>query len=625
MNYLQIEGISKSYGDRTLFEGLSFGINEGDKVALIAKNGSGKTSILNMLAGLDSPDKGTISKKKGLVIKYLSQEEKLPEDLKISELIWNSDNPALQVLKEYKDFVDAEIEDVDQLTALMDKMEQKKAWDFESSFSQILSQLKINDVEALIGSLSGGQKKRVALAVLLIEKPDLLILDEPTNHLDLDMIEWLENYLKTEKITLFMVTHDRYFLECVCNEILELDEGELFRYRGNYSNYLEKRELRMQSESSTLSKAKNLYKKELEWMRRQPKARTTKAKSRISDFDTVKTDAHKKRNMAEVELEINMARIGNKIVEMHNLQKSYGDIPILNGFTYNFQRADRVGIIGKNGTGKTTFLNLLTEKESLDGGKIVIGETIKFGYYTQGGIKAKAGQKVIEVIKDYGDFIPLTKGRKISAEALLEKFLFTRKKQHDYVEKLSGGERKRLYLCTVLIQNPNFLILDEPTNDLDIVTLNVLEQFLFDFPGVLLVVSHDRYFMDKIIDKLLIFEGEGKVRLFMGSYSEYRAEQSQLIKEKTASAKKISESQSESVKVQPKKENKTLSYNDKREFGQLEAEIPRLEKKRKALEKELSQSPPMEKIQLISEEIGKLQTQMTQKEERWLELSMLME
>ncbi|APD07629.1 nod factor export ATP-binding protein [Flavobacteriaceae bacterium UJ101] len=618
MNYITVDTISKSYGDRTLFEDISFYINQDQKIALIAKNGSGKTSILTILAGMDTPDTGEITQRKNLNVQFLSQEPKLDPTLTVMECLFASENPILKVLQEYEKAV-LTPEDTIRYQKAFEKMDQLNAWDFEAQYKQILFKLKITDLNTPIKTLSGGQKKRVALATLLIERPDLLILDEPTNHLDLEMIEWLEDYLKREKITLFMVTHDRYFLECVCDDILELDDGKLYRYRGNYSFYLEKREERIASEQATIAKAKNLFKKELEWMRRQPKARGTKAKSRIDDFHVTKKIAHQRRDDSQVELEINMERMGNKIVELHNLNKAFGDKKILEKFNYNFKKGDRIGIIGKNGTGKSTFLNILTQQIPIDSGKIVIGDTIKFGYYTQAGIQPKDGQKVIEVIREFGDYIPLTKGRKISAEQLLERFLFSRKKQYDFVEKLSGGERKRLYLCTVLIQNPNFLILDEPTNDLDIITLNVLEQFLIDFPGCLIVVSHDRYFMDKIVDQLFVFQGEGIVDTFIGSYSEYRIYEEQLEKK----VKELKKNIEEDTKEAPKQKKIQLTYGEKIEFEKLEKELESLELEKINLENQFHDtSLSIEQINDLSEKLGILNTTIEEKSERWFELSM---
>ena len=620
MNYISVENISKSYGDRTLFSNISFGINKNQKVAFVAKNGTGKTSILNIIAGLDIPDKGQVIQRKDIQVAYLSQHQIFDKHLTIEETIFATENRILPIIEQYEKALENP-EDSENYQKAFDLMDQNNAWDFETQYKLVLSKLKLNNLSLKVGKLSGGQKKRLSLAILLINKPDLIILDEPTNHLDLEMIEWLEDYFKKEKITLFMVTHDRYFLERVCNEIVELDHGELYKYKGNYSYYLEKKEERITQEAVSTNKAKNLFKKELDWMRRQPKARTTKSKSRIDDFFEIKEKAHKRRQDHSVQLEINMKRLGSKIIELHKLKKSFGDLKILDGFEYVFKKGERIGIIGKNGTGKSSFLNILTNKEPIDAGKVVVGETVKFGYYTQKGIVVKEGQKVIEVIKEYGEEIPLTKGKRISASQLLERFLFDKKKQYDFVEKLSGGEQKRLYLCTVLIQNPNFLILDEPTNDLDVVTLNVLESFLLDFPGNLIVVSHDRYFMDKIVDSLFVFRGNGIVENFPGNYSDYRAYEDSKPKEKEK-AIKIEKQQKKSSPT-----NKTkLSFVEKKEFDSLEEDIERLVRKKKTIEssflnEELTQNDIKEK----SEELQQVLSSLEEKEERWLELSMKLE
>ena len=617
MNYLSVENISKSYGDRTLFSNISFGINKDQKVAFVAKNGTGKTSILNIIAGLDTPDEGQVIQRKDIQIAYLSQNQIFDNSLTIEETIFATENRILPIIQQYEKALENP-EDADNYQKAFDLMDQNNAWDFETQYRLVLSKLKLNDLTKKVDKLSGGQKKRLSLAILLINKPDLIILDEPTNHLDLEMIEWLESYFKNEKITLFMVTHDRYFLERVCNEIIELDQGELHKYKGNYSYYLEKKEERIIQEATTTDKAKNLFKKELDWMRRQPKARTTKSKSRIDDFHEIKEKAHKRRQDYRVQLEINMERLGSKIMELHKLKKSFGDLKILDGFEYVFQKGERIGVIGKNGTGKSSFLNILTEREPLDGGKVVVGETVKFGYYTQKGIVVKEGQKVIEVIKEFGEEIPLTKGRRISASQLLERFLFDKKKQYDFVEKLSGGEQKRLYLCTVLIQNPNFLILDEPTNDLDVVTLNVLESFLLDFPGNLIVVSHDRYFMDKIVDSLFVFRGNGVVENFPGNYSDYRAYEDSKPKEKNI--------KSEKKQVVAKPTKATLSFDEKREFGSLEKDIERLGRKKKLIEASfMDENMTPEQAIEKSEELEKVISSLEQKEERWLEISMKLE
>ena len=617
MNYISVENISKSYGDRTLFSNLSFGINKNQKVAFVAKNGTGKTSILNIIAGLDTPDEGQVIQRKDIQIAYLSQNQIFDDSLSVEQTIFATENRILPIIKQYEKALENP-EDSDNYQKAFDLMDQHNAWDFETQYKLVLSKLKLNDLSMKVGKLSGGQKKRLSLAILLINKPDLIILDEPTNHLDLEMIEWLEEYFKKEKITLFMVTHDRYFLERVCNEIIELDHGELHKYKGNYSYYLEKKEERVTQEATSTNKAKNLFKKELDWMRRQPKARTTKSKSRIDDFFEIKEKAHKRRQDHTVQLEISMERLGSKIIELHKLKKSFGDLKILDGFEYVFQKGERIGVIGKNGTGKSSFLNILTNREPVDGGKVVVGETVKFGYYTQKGIVVKEGQKVIEVIKEFGEEIPLTKGRRISASQLLERFLFDKKKQYDFVEKLSGGEQKRLYLCTVLIQNPNFLILDEPTNDLDVITLNVLESFLLDFPGNLIVVSHDRYFMDKIVDSLFVFRGDGVVENFPGNYSDYRTYEDSKPREKVVKVeKKIAIATPSKVK---------LSFEEKREFGSLEKDIERLGLKKKSIEASfMDEGITQEQVTEKSEELQKVISSLEQKEERWFEISMKLE
>jgi ATP-binding cassette subfamily F protein uup len=615
VNYLNVENISKSYGELVLFKDLSFSIHKDQKIAFVAKNGSGKTSILNILSGKDAPDDGQIVIRKGLRLAFLDQEPDLDPKLTIEETIFASEIPILKVIEAYENAL-KNPEDAEAYQKAFEAMDRHNAWEFETQYQQTLSQLKLDDLSINVKTLSGGQKKRLALAQALLSKPDILILDEPTNHLDLEMIEWLEDYFAKTQQTLFMVTHDRYFLERVCNEIIELDQGQLYTYKGNYSYYLEKKEARIENEATEVGKAKQLFKKELEWMRRQPKARTTKSKSRIDDFSEIKSKAHKRRNDHTIELDINMERLGSKIIEFHNVSKSFKDKKILDGFEYTFKKGERIGIIGKNGTGKSTFLNLLTQSIQPDGGKVVLGETVKIGYYTQGGIKAKPNQKVIDVIKEFGDYIPLAKGRQISAQQLLEKFLFNRKKQWDFVEKLSGGEQKRLYLCTVLIQNPNVLILDEPTNDLDIVTLNVLEDFLMDFPGVLLVVSHDRYFMDKIVDHLFVFRGEGVVDDFPGNYSDFRAYDSSLPKQIETTVK------TEDTNSVKQNEANKLSYNEQKEYKNLESKIRALEFDKTTLEAKFNNS------ELSQDEINKLSGKLQiiidtieEKEMRWFELS----
>ena len=617
MNYLNVENISKSYGEVTLFEGVSFSIHKGQKIAFIAKNGTGKTSILKIISGEDTCDSGEITYRKNIAVSFLSQDPKFNDNLTIEESIFNSDNPILKVISNYEKAI-LNSEDTENYQKAFEEMELFQAWDFETQYKQILYKLKLDKINQKVKELSGGQKKRLSLANALINRPDLLILDEPTNHLDLEMIEWLESFFAKENITLFMVTHDRYFLERVCNEIIELDHGVLHNYKGNYSYYLDKREARIERQAIEQGKVKQLFKKELTWMRKQPKARTTKSKSRIDDFKEIKHLAQQRRNDHEVQLELNMERLGTKIVEFYKVSMFYDDKTILNKYSYQFQRGERVGIIGKNGAGKSTFLDILTGKTAPESGKIIIGETIKFGYYTQNGIKVKNSQKVIDVVRDFGDYIPLKKGKQISAQQLLERFLFSRQKQYDFVEKLSGGERKRLYLCTVLIQNPNFLILDEPTNDLDIVTLNVLESFLLDFPGCVIVVSHDRYFMDKVVDHLLVFKGEGEIEDFPGNYSDYRSYEDS---KPYVSKKEISDSKTwkESAK------NK-LSYNEEKELKNIESKIKTLNYEKKEVEKEfLQENLSQEKILLMSGELEKIIAEIGAKEERWFMLSSKLE
>ncbi len=615
MNLLSVENISKAFGERIILENISFGINKDQKIAFIAKNGTGKTTLLNIIAGKDQPDSGQVVFRKGIHIGFLSQNPSFNEELTVEETIFATDNPILRLIQEYEHALQHPESEMAYQKAF-EQMERHNAWDFETQYKQILFRLKLDNLQLKVKNLSGGQKKRLALANVLISKPDLLILDEPTNHLDLEMIEWLEQYFAKENLTLFIVTHDRYFLERVCNEILELDNGELFSYKGNYSYFLEKKEQRLAQEQASVEKAKNLYVKELDWMRRQPKARTTKSKSRIDDFYKIKEAAHKRRKEHSVQLEINMERLGSKTVEFHNVSKSFGDLCVLNKFNYNFLRGERVGIIGKNGTGKSTFLNLLTSSIAPDSGKIVVGDTIKFGYYTQDGIEVQQGQKVIEVIQKYGDYIPLLKGRTLSAGQLLERFLFDRKKQYDYVEKLSGGELKRLYLCTVLIQNPNFLILDEPTNDLDIVTLNVLEDFLLDYPGCLVVVSHDRYFMDKIVDHLFVFKGNGEVEDFPGNYTDYRVYEESVPPTDDTPKK-------EATKNTWRKDGmKGLSFNEQKEYNRLEKEIAQLEEKKTAIEATFAEgSLSSNEIQEQSVALQKTLTAIEEKTERWFELT----
>jgi ATP-binding cassette subfamily F protein uup len=622
MNYITVENVTRAFADKVLFKNLSIGINQGQKIGFVAKNGYGKSSLLNIITRAEEPDSGNVSYRTDLRMAFLSQEPNLNPDMTIEEVILDSDVPTMKIIADYEHSM-ANPEDADLMQKALDAMDAANAWDFETKYRQILSKLKLDDLTQKVGKLSGGQKKRIAMAMVLLSDPQLLILDEPTNHLDLEMIEWLEAYFKQEDYTILMVTHDRYFLDRVCNEIIELDQGELYTYKGNYSYYVEKKQERLDVEQTNQEKAQQLFKKELTWMRRQPKARRTKSKSRIDDFYQIKEAASNRRKDHQVELEINMQRLGTKVVELHRISKSFGDNHLIKDFSYNFLRGERLGIIGKNGTGKSTFLNMITGDLDPDVGKVVLGETLKIGYYTQGGIEAKPGMKVIDVVKQYGEFIPLNKGKIISASQLLERFLFDNKKKHDFVEKLSGGEKKRLYLCTVLIQNPNFLILDEPTNDLDIPTLNVLENFLMDFPGCIIVVSHDRYFMDKIVDHLFVFNQSGTITDFPGNYSDFRAYvgNTDLVLDKDAGEvtpapikKAIATSQTTPTSGPTREQQKMLS--------RMENKIKQLEEQKKKLQDSFL-NPDIHADQMTenSVQLEKTKSQQEIAEMEWLELS----
>lgn len=622
MNLVSIENVHKSFGERVILHDISFGINKDQKIAFVAKNGTGKTTLLNIIAGKDSADIGQVVFRKGLKVAYLSQKMDLALDLTVEESIFKTDNPILKIIEAYEHALEHP-EDSERYQKAFDEMELHHAWDFETQYKQILYKLKLENLHQKVSELSGGQQKRLGLAICLLMNPDLLILDEPTNHLDLEMIEWLEAYLQKTKLTLFMVTHDRYFLERVCNDIVELDEGIIYRYTGNYSYFLEKKEARLAIEQATVDKAKNLYVKELDWMRRMPQARTTKSKSRIDAFYKTEEVAKNRRKDHQVQLEINMERLGSKVVELHKVSKSFGANTVLKSFEYVFQREERVGIIGNNGSGKSTLLNLITGSLKPDSGKIIIGDTVKLGYYTQEGIVIKPGQKVLEVIREFGEYIPLTKGRTLSAGSLLEKFLFDRKQQYDFVEKLSGGELKRLFLCTVLIQNPNFLILDEPTNDLDIITLNVLEDFLLDYPGTLVVVSHDRYFMDKIVDHLFVLK-DGVVKDFPGNYSDYRDFETFTEEQKREDKSEITSFAKASDEGNAKKVK--LSYHEKKEFEQIEKDIAKLNLEKTKIESDFVEARiPEDQMYAMGKKLEEIIAQINQKEERWLDLSLKME
>tara|TARA_B110000879_G_scaffold47964_1_gene67631 strand:+ start:6578 stop:8458 length:1881 start_codon:yes stop_codon:yes gene_type:complete len=622
MNYLSIESISKRFADREILSNLTFGMAAGDKVALVAQNGTGKSTLMKIIAGLEEPDSGRVVFRKGLKVRYLMQDPKINPDLTIWDSVFETDNPILIAISEYERCLE-EGETGEAFQKAMDTLEDLNGWDQEVKVKSILSELNIDQLDAKVGSLSGGQLKRLALAKVLIDEPDFLMLDEPTNHLDLEMIEWLEKFLKTENITLLMVTHDRYFLENVCNTILEMDDFGLYTYKGNYSFFLERREERKSSDQATIEKAKNLFRTEVEWMRRQPKARTTKSKARIDSFHDLKQVAKQRIDDKQVELEINMERMGSKILEFHNVGKGFADKQLFEGFSYKFKRAEKVGIIGPNGTGKSTLLNIITEKVQPDSGKVVVGETIKVGYFNQEGMKFKTNERVFEVVKKVAEFIPLAKGKKLSASQLLERFLFPKNMHYNMIEKLSGGEKRRLHLLTVLMKNPNFLILDEPTNDLDIMTLNILEDFLLDFPGCVIIVSHDRYFMDKLVDHLFVLEKDKlSIKDFPGNYSQWRDwKKAGGDKIEAVAVKKEVEKKSKPKNVSTDKPQK-MSFNEKREFGILEVDIEKLEKRKAEInnkfEKGIEDSDEMMKL---SDELGEIIGNLETKSDRWLELS----
>ena len=621
MQYLLLENINKSFGEKVLFDDINLSITKGDKIALIAKNGSGKTTLLKVIAGTEGieGENAKIQTAKGIEIAYLEQEPYFHPDASVLDAVLESDHPSIHAIRVYEEAL--QTGDNAALEEAIVKIEDLKAWDVEHRMREILSKLNITDLKQKVGQLSGGQKKRIALAKIILRNPDFLILDEPTNHLDIDMIEWLENYLESSQLTIFMVTHDRYFLERVCNTIIELDRGNVYPYKGNYSNYLEKKDARMANESVVLDKTQKLFKKELQWIRRQPKARSTKAKSRVDDFQDIKQRAHQKLDDEEMTIHIKSARMGSKILEAHGLTKSFGDKHIIKLFNYKFKKGERVGIVGPNGAGKSTVLKLLTGELKPDGGKVVVGDTIVFGYYTQSGMNLKDDKRVIEVVRDIAEYIPLEKGQKLTAESLLEKFLFPRAQQRVYVSQLSGGERRRLYLLTILMSNPNFLILDEPTNDLDVLTLNVLENFLKDFPGCLIIVSHDRYFTDKLVQHLFILDGEGGVKDYNGNYSKYRADRLIEIREQQRvdrEKRKVKE-----VKVNPVEQAaKQLSHEERKAIKRLEKAIEKLEERKKTITLKFADAEiTPDQIAEMSKEIAEVKSQIVEKEEEWFMLS----
>ncbi len=633
MHYVSAERISKSYGIKPLFTNITFHISEGDKIALIARNGTGKSTLLKILAGKDNVDAGNIWIHKDVTVALFEQEPKFEEELTVLDNIFHYRHPVAEALRNYEKVLADEDKDPEVLSAALARLDELGAWDFEAKVHQILGKLNINQLNQQVKTLSGGQRKRVALAQILIDigfehKHVLLIMDEPTNHLDVTMVEWLENYLNQQKVTLLMVTHDRYFLEDVCEEIWEIDNEELFTYKGDYQSYLEKKAARIENTVANIDKARNQYRKELEWMRKQPKARTTKSKSRQDNFYEIEGKAKQKVVDNQVELQVKMSRLGGKVAELKKVYKAYGDKVILKGFDYTFKKGERLGIIGKNGAGKSTFLNMLQEFEPADSGKINIGETVIFGNFSQQGLEIKEDMRIIEFVKNIAENFPLADGSTLSASQFLTLFLFPPEQQYTYLSKLSGGEKKRLQLLAILFRNPNFLILDEPTNDLDLPTLSVLENFLSEFRGCLLIVSHDRYFMDRLVDHLFIFEGNGEVRDFPGNYSQYRIEERAKEKNtKDAPAVKVVEKQVQSAATAPTvKEKKKVSFNDKREFEKLGKEIPALEAEKVAVtEKMAVEGINYDEIQRLSHRITEITTLLEEKELRWLELSELME
>jgi ATP-binding cassette subfamily F protein uup len=635
MNLLSIENLSKSYGEKQLFQNLTFGINHGEKVALVARNGSGKSTLLRIITGTDTSDDGKVIFRRDLRVSFLDQNPSFNEELSIIDTVLMAENEITKAIKQYEKIIDIptdelnskQAEELEQALAQMDKT---NAWAYEIRVKQVLAKLGLVKITVPVKKLSGGQKKRVALAKVLIEEPDLLIMDEPTNHLDVDMIEWLEEYLENKDLSLLLVTHDRYFLDNVCNKIIELDQQTLYTYQGNYSYFLEKKSEREFNAAREIDKAKNLMRKELEWIRRMPKARGTKSKSRIDAFYDLKDKATDKKQHADLELNVKMSRIGGKVIEMKKVYKAYDDLKILKGFDYTFKTGERIGIVGKNGIGKSTFLNLISGKEQPDSGKINVGETIVFGYYSQAGIELKEDKRVIEVVKEnIAEVISLADGSKVSASQFLTLFQFPPEMQYTFVSKLSGGERRRLFLLTVLVKNPNFLILDEPTNDLDLLTLQTLEEFLMNFKGCLVIVSHDRYFMDKLVDHLFVFEGDGEVKDFSGNYQDWRAkvmadEQELKKKEKQLTAEKNTENIAAAEADTQKNKIKKKSFKEKFEFEQLQHVIAALETEKVQLSEQLSSGAGTHaEIAKWSERIGQIVEELNEKELRWLMLSEL--
>jgi ATP-binding cassette subfamily F protein uup len=630
MHYVSVENLTKSYGIQPLFSNISFNIEEGDKIALVARNGTGKSTLLKILAGKESPDTGKVWISKDVDVVLFEQEPQFNDEKSVLDNIFFHNHPVINAIKEYE-LLSEDGADVEKLTDAIIRMDEMNAWDFDSKVKQILEKLNIHHMTQPVGTLSGGQRKRIALAKTLIDigfehKHVLLIMDEPTNHLDVEMVEWLEHYLDKERITLLLVTHDRYFLDMVCDEIWEMEASTLYVHKGDYANYLEKKAARIENEASSIDKARNTYRKELEWMRKQPKARTTKSKSRQDNFYEVEKKAKQQVEDQQLELQMKMNRLGGKVVEMKKVYKSFGDKVILKGFDYTFSKGERIGVVGKNGAGKSTFINMIQQLEQPDSGKINIGDTIIFGNYSQQGLVIKEDMRVIEYVKDIAEHFPLASGGSLSAAQFLQLFLFDPDKQYTYISKLSGGEKRRLHLLSILFRNPNFLVLDEPTNDLDLPTLGVLENFLSEFPGCLLIVSHDRYFMDRLVDHLFVFEGEGMVRDYPGNYSQYRQaireqalmpdDRSLLTQKETPAAKPTAQTTLATA------EKKKPSFKDKREFELLEKEIKDLNAEKQVITEKLNNGKtPFEELQNLSVRIGQITQELDQKELRWLELS----
>ena len=626
MNLIQAENISKTMGDKLLFKDLSMSINQGQRVALIGKNGTGKSTLLRILAGRDKSDSGIVSMRKDLIIAFMAQEPEFDLSQTIDEAIFGFDHPQVKAIRNYeklliKQQLNPETFDQNELNFAMEEITRLNAWEFEHDVKQILARLSINQFEQKLGTLSGGQLKRVALASVLIMRPDLFILDEPTNHLDVDMIEWLENYFKRLECSLLMVTHDRYFLDNVCNEIIELSKDETQRFKGNYAYYLEKKAERIAQREREIEKARNIYSTELEWMRRMPKARGTKAKSRIDQFYETEKVAKQRISNDKLSIDVKTERLGGKILELHKISKQYGDKKLFQSFSHTFKTGEKVGLVGPNGSGKTTFLNMLAGLETPDTGKLVLGETVKIGYYTQKHAAFDPEKRVLEVITDIADHIPLADGRSLSASQLLIKFLFPKEQHYTQVEKLSGGERRRLFLLSILIQNPNFLILDEPTNDLDIQTLNVLHEFLLQFKGCVVIVSHDRYFMDTLVDHLFVFDGQGNIKDYNGNYTDYREE----LQANQINIKAENTSNSNAEKSVKSEKEKKIGFKEKFEFEQLEKQIPALELEIQNLNKELNSGiSDHSKLSSIAQILGSKQTELDEKTNRWIELSELL-